>query len=107
MSTYQRPAKRSATSPAPDSLDEHFDNYFIVARNRGDRHDEVTIRREKTDQYLNLASKDFRFGNPERRVEPHDQVYVYAAIQLVWDSTNRRWALPAGWAALVARAGRA
>ena len=98
--TWHTPA-----SPTPDSLDEMFENYFIVARNRGSRHDEVTIQREKTDQYLSLASRDFRFGNDERGIVAHDQVYVYAAIQLIWDGANRRWTLPTRWAEMLTKAG--
>ena len=97
MSRNYQPAKRRAESPAPDSLDTHFENYFVVARNRDDSHDAVTIQREKTDRYLTLASRDYRYGNAERNIAPHDQVYVYAAIQLRWSAQQRRWVLPTQW----------
>jgi hypothetical protein len=98
MKPNPRPAERRGAAHDAPSLDANFDNYFVVARNRNDGHGDVTIRREKTDRYLSLASGDYRFGNPERGIAPHDQVFVYAAIQLVWDPTHRRWALPPRWA---------
>jgi hypothetical protein len=97
MSSNYQPAKRQDRSPAADSLDAHFENYFVVARDRDDSHDAITIKREKTDRYLTLASRDYRYGNAERTIAPHDQVYVYAAIQLRWSSQQRRWGLPTEW----------
>jgi hypothetical protein len=97
MKPNPRPAERRGASPDAPSLDTYFENYFVVARNRNDSHDAVTIRREKTDRYLPLVSRDYRFGNAERGIAPHDQVYVYAATQLVWDPNHRCWALPSRW----------
>jgi hypothetical protein len=94
MKPNPRPAARRGASPDVPSLDAHVENYFVVARNRNDGHGDVTIRREKTDRYLPLVSRDYRFGNPERGIALHDQVYVYAAIQLLWDPTHRCWVLP-------------
>jgi hypothetical protein len=70
------PATRLGDSPNAPSLDAHFENHFVVARNRNDVHNQVAIQREMTDRYLSLASRDYRFGNAERRTAPHDQVYV-------------------------------
>jgi hypothetical protein len=98
MKPTPRPAVRRGASPNAPSLDAHFENEFVVARNRNDAHDQVVIRREKTDRYLSLVSRDYRYGNAERGIAPHDQVYIYAAIQLVWDPTHRCWVLPPRWA---------
>jgi hypothetical protein len=64
-------------------------------------HDDTSMR----PAYSSSIHLKVALGNPERSVEPHDQVYVYAAIRLVWDREHRRWALPAHWAARLTTAG--